>query len=30
MLLEGFSYAYGMAWLERFYREYEKELKALF
>ena len=30
MLLEGFSYAYGMEWLENFYREHENQLEELF
>lgn len=30
MLLEGFSYAYGMDWLEKFYKEHEKQLETLF
>lgn len=30
MLLEGFSYAYGMEWLEKFYKEHEKQLETLF
>lgn len=30
MLLEGFSYAYGMDWLEKFYKKHEKQLETLF
>ena len=30
MLLEGFSYAYGMEWLESFYKENQEELKKFF
>lgn len=30
MLLEGFSYAYGLNWLENFYREHENQLGELF